>query len=166
MNRKDSKTIVLVLFSLLDAGQNTCCLIVRSLPYLFVCLFEILCTILLFIYHIVWCDRQGISIVGTSHTRTLRVVLVYHKVMYTKALPVTNNLSFHIESKKWSVYNFSISISDRISIWCAQPATPPITSWKIWAGWAPFDDPVASRHAKLSCCLHGVVVVYYFGIQP
>ena len=58
-------------FSLLDAGSNSCCLIVRLLTYLFVCLLEILCTITLFIYHLVWCDRQGISIVGTSHRRTL-----------------------------------------------------------------------------------------------
>ena len=57
-------------FSLLDAGYISC-LIVRLLPYLFVCLLEILCTILLFIYHLVWCDRQGISIVGTSHRRAL-----------------------------------------------------------------------------------------------
>ena len=40
-------------FSLSDDGWNSCCLIVRLLPYLFVCLLEILCTILFYIYHLV-----------------------------------------------------------------------------------------------------------------
>ena len=31
------------------------------------CLLAISCTISLFIYHLVWCDRQGVSIVWTSH---------------------------------------------------------------------------------------------------
>ena len=39
--------------------------------YLFVCLLARLCKVSLFIYHIVWCDRQGISIVRTSQRRTL-----------------------------------------------------------------------------------------------
>ena len=29
--------------------------------------------------------QQGISVVGASHRRTGRVVLVHHKVMYTKS---------------------------------------------------------------------------------
>ena len=64
-----------------------------------------------------------------------------NKVMYTKALPITNNRYFHIESKKWSVQNLSLSISDRISIGCAQPAASPLTSWleSSWMGaiWRP-----------------------------
>ena len=57
----------------------------RLLPYPFVCCIEILCTIPLFIYHLYWCGQQEISVVGASHRRTGRVVLVYHKVMYTKS---------------------------------------------------------------------------------
>ena len=57
----------------------------RLLPYPFVCCIEILCTISLFIYRLFWCSQQGISVVGASHRRTWRVVLVYYKVMYTKS---------------------------------------------------------------------------------
>ena len=89
-------------FSWLDAGQNSNSLMVRLLPHLFVCFIGISCTLSLFIYHLVWCDRHGISTVGPRHKRTPGVVLVYHKVMYIKALPITSHRSFHIESKKWS----------------------------------------------------------------
>ena len=32
----------------------------------------------------IWCGQQGISVVGGLHRRTWGVILVYHKVMYTK----------------------------------------------------------------------------------
>ena len=101
------------------------------------CLSEILCTILWFIYHLVWCDRQGISTVGTPHRRWPGVVFVYHKVMYTKALPITNSRSFHLELKKWSVWNLPLSISDRISrcLWrSCRLGTPDRYPVRYWEG--------------------------------
>ena len=130
------------------------------------CLLEILCTISLFIYHLVWCDRQRISIMGLPHRRTPRVVLVYHKVVYTNTLPITNKqiFSYRIE-KVVSLKSLPLNIG-RISIWCAQPAAYSPVSWLSRTGWAPFDYPVASRQAELSCCLPRFVLVDYFGIQP
>ena len=44
------------LFSVLDFVSNSCCLIVRCLPYPILCCIEILYTIPLFIYCLIWCD--------------------------------------------------------------------------------------------------------------
>ena len=79
-----TKTIVSVFFSIrlwLKFFLSLC----RLLPYPSVCCIETFCTIQLFIYQLFWCGQQGISVVGASHRRTWRVVLVYHKVMYTKS---------------------------------------------------------------------------------
>ena len=103
-------------FILFDDGENYYYLIVILLPYLFVCLLEILSTISLFIYHLVWCDLQGINTMGTPHRRTPGVFLVYHKVMYTKALPITNISSFHIKWKKWSVCLPRFVLIDSLSV--------------------------------------------------
>ena len=72
-------------FSQSDYCKNSCWPLVSLLPYPFVCCIEILCTIPLFIYCLFWCGQPGISVVGASHTRAWGVVLVYHKVMYTKS---------------------------------------------------------------------------------
>ena len=76
----------------------------------------------MFIYRLIWCGQQGISVVGASHRTTWVVVLVYHMVMYTKSESIRNNRSFHTELNKQLVKNLSLSKSDWISIWCAQPA--------------------------------------------
>ena len=81
---KVKKTIISVFLSIrlrLEFLLSLC----RLLPYPFVCCIEILCVIPLFIYHLFWCGQQRISVVGASHRRAERVVLVYHKVMYTKS---------------------------------------------------------------------------------
>ena len=85
------------LFFTLDSVYNSCRFIVRCLPYPIVCCIEILQTIPLFIHCLIWCDQQGISIVGASRRRKLWVGLACHKVMFTKPYPVTNNRSFHTE---------------------------------------------------------------------
>ena len=72
-------------FSQLHYGYNSCCSFIRLLPYPFVCCIEILFKIPLFIYRLFRCVQQRISVVGSSHRRTWGVVLVYHKVMYTKS---------------------------------------------------------------------------------
>ena len=45
----------------------------------------------------IWCDQQGIIVVGASCRRKLGVGLVCHKVMFTKPYPVTNSRSIHRE---------------------------------------------------------------------
>ena len=41
-----------------------------------------------------------------------------------------------------------------------------LKSLSLNIGWAPFDDPVASRQVELSCFLPRFVIVDFFGIQP
>ena len=72
-------------FSQLNYGLNSCCPFARLLPYPFVCCIEILLTLPVFIYRLILCGQQKISVVGASHRRMWVVVLVYHKVMYTKS---------------------------------------------------------------------------------
>ena len=116
-------------FFQLNYGKNTCCSFARLLSYPFVCCIEILLTIPVFIYPLIWYGQQEISVVGASHRRTWVVILVYHKVMYTRYWSITNNRSFHTELNKQSVKNLSLSKSDWISIWCAQPAASSLKSW-------------------------------------
>ena len=96
MNRKGSKTIISVFFSIRLWWE----------------LFLSLCQFAAISIHVLYSDivhntivylppilvrSAGISVVGASHRSTPGVVLVYHKVKHTKALPITNNRSFHIE---------------------------------------------------------------------
>ena len=84
MKRKGSKTIISV-FSSIRLWLQFLLSLCQIDAYSFECCTEILCTIPLFIYRHFWYSQQGISVVGASHRRTWGVVLVYHKVMYTKS---------------------------------------------------------------------------------
>ena len=96
-----------------------------------VCLSDILYTII----YLVWCDRQWISIVGTSHRGMLGEVLVHHKVMYTNALPVTNNRSVHIIEEVFSLKSLHLNIGPDIDPVC--PTSNFLTNVvidSIWMG--------------------------------
>ena len=84
MKRKGSKTIISA-FSSLRLWLEFLLSLCQIAAYSFVCCIEILCIIPLCIYRHFWYSQQEINVVGASHRRTWAVVLVYHKVMYTKS---------------------------------------------------------------------------------
>ena len=88
-------------------SQLTARLIVRCLPYPIVCCIELLYTIPLFIYCLMWCDQQGINVVGASRRKKLGVGLACHKVISTKISLQTTDL--FIENRRSSQSKISPS---------------------------------------------------------
>ena len=70
---------------------------------------------------------------GTPHRRTPGVVLVYHKVMYTKALPITNNRSLHIIEEVVSQKTLPLNIGPDIDLVC--PTSSFFTNIVIESRW-------------------------------
>ena len=106
----------------------------EAAPCTFVYQLEVLCIISLFIWYIIWGGRQGISVVGALHRGTSGVVLVYHKVICTKSLPVVINIFFHTKWKKMSSVKFlHLKIGPDIDLVC--PTSSFFTNIVMTSNW-------------------------------
>ena len=82
-------------------------------------------------------------------------IFIYHK----------QQIFSHRREGAVGLKSLPLNIGPDIDLVC--PTSSFFTNIVIEASWmGPFDDPVESGEAELSCCVPGFVLVNYFGIQP